>query len=509
MNLHIFDDICDESTELLNFKNLLKYSLHLYNSCDDLIISEENYTDSAYIEAIFKKCYDICKPLFHRSSPYYFFGSPPSYLGEDKETIYANLYRDNSFWESAIKYQCIISSLITLIHFNSKELKISFYTLCNKFKGEGYFSLLNKNILFFDNRELKYKTYEKTNKSIEYSEKFSNFVKTFKTFCKYLTPSELNILGIESNSDIPFFNADLLFRLYDICKNTPVCKKFNRFYQNNDKLFSLDEYFQVSNALKDELLKKYHSFNKVDKLLFQYKLERYYNFSLNNCIIESTTNFFKESDFLKFIPLEFLLFTFNLPNVFSRNGFFKFALYSFNNKEFKSSTFYKRNDDSGPVNFVEIPESNTSNLINWLDLYKKFITFFSYIIFPIFEHCFFIILKDNLTYKQSKDFDFINKSIDLLSQYITEHYDDILKYNRDEYNLFGNEEFLIPKISFTEKNEKNNLNLVFKNILVKENSIIHPNPPIPLTPEYFNFIPQEKFHRKLMNLIVESTLSKY
>lgn len=541
MNLHTFNNLNDNSSDLTDFKTFLHYSLSLYNSDTDLLISINPDTRCDYIEAIFEKCHEVCSPLFHRSSPYYFFGPTSSTFSDIQglETIYPELNMNNTFWTTAIKYQCIISSLITLIHFNTSQKEITPYILCNKFKGNCYFSLLDEKILFIDKKELTFSSYKKTGKSAEYSSVSSNFINTFRTFYSNLSANEKRILGIKSEKRVFLFNADLIFRLYKVNKDDKLCKKINKFYENSNTSFSFNHYFELSTRLKENLVMQEnstalgYSFNRVDELLLRYKLERYYNFSLNSCIIESITNLsttksIYEPISFNSIPLEVLLTTFNLPNVFSRNGFFKFALYSFNNTGLNSSTFYRRNKDAGPMDFAETSPNEINHLTVWIDLYKKFTTFFSYIIFPIYERCFFIILKENLTHKHNIDFDFINEAIMLLKEYIDKNHDHILTYEGNEYKhklpdnqleydkncectkeLFGNQNSLIPKLQLKNASEINSLNVTLKNILIHENCIIHPKPSFSLNPEYLGFIPGESAHRKLMNLIVESLLNKY
>lgn len=538
MNLYTFENLSDNSPELSDFKAFLQYSLHLYRSTDELLIQEAN-NGSEYIEAVFKKCHEICFPLFHKSRPYYFFGSSPYSYEETNsiETLYPSLNTNPEFWESAIKYQCIISALITLIHFNVSDLKISHYALCNKTNDHGYFSLLEKKILYIKEEKLMFSSYQKTGKSSDYNNLCSNFLKTFKTFTSKLTSDEKNILGIKSCNSIYLFNADLLYYLYKTNMSDNLYRKFNQFYINTNNSFDSEKYFKASNGLKEYLAKENDTFNKVDKLLLQYKLERYYNLSLNGCIMESITNLSNIGNIhiplsITSIPPEILLTTFNLPNVFSRNGFFKFALYSFNNHDLADNTFYTRNNDAGPMSYIEKSNNDTNNLITWLDLYKKFITFFSYIIFPIYERCFLIILKENLAHKHKQDL--VNSAISLLHQYLFENYDKILNFEGKRYKhqlpkeenseetmwefdenykfadkLFGNQNSFNPNLQFNTKLDKNNFNTHFQHILTYQNSIVHPNPSLSITSEYLGFFRETKFHRKLINLTIESILNKY
>lgn len=92
MKLHIFDNLSDKSSDLSDFKTFLKYSLLLYNSDTDLLISEQPDADSEYIEAIFAKCHEICSPLFHRSRPYFFLALlvPHSPIYKDWEPFILN-----------------------------------------------------------------------------------------------------------------------------------------------------------------------------------------------------------------------------------------------------------------------------------------------------------------------------------------------------------------------------------------------------------------------------------
>ena len=75
--------------------------------------------------------------------------------------------------------------------------------------------------------------------------------------------------------------------------------------------------------------------------------------------------------------------------------------------------------------------------------------------------------------------------------------------------LFGNQNSFNPNLQFNTKLDKNNFNTHFQHILTYQNSIVHPNPSLSITSEYLGFFRETKFHRKLINLTIESILNKY
>lgn len=539
MNLHFFQDLSDNSPEISEFKTLLKYSLCLYDTPEELLPYQLSFPChnadciSSYIDAIFNKCHSICKPLFDKSHPYYFFGSPKSYTQTDIASTYSNLFFYPDFWETAIKYHCVISSLHTLLYYFSKDITLSSYKFCNHFQGKGYFSSMQAGILFInDKQELTLLRHKKSGYSGEYASASSNFPKTFKTFAgEFIEPEDAKpgsksksklsklekaVLGIKSKNNFAFFNSDLLYYLYYTSKVCTKCKALKNFYEENDIPFSFQKYFDIAEVMESGLTDRLIlSSDKVDYILLKYKFERYYNFSLTDCIIKFLVNFSNEhSSFtINSIPVEILSATFNLPNVFSRNEFFKYALYSFNNARLEDSTFYKRNQDTGPIFTVGTPTNHNNRLIIWLDLYKKFITFFSYIIIPIYERCFFIILKEHLSLKKT-DVNFMQESIELLHQYILSHIDDILEF-KDQGELakvFSDSNSSISDVfskSPLTKHQKQVINIVTKELLINQDNIFHPAKHMPLSSKYFGIISNENYHRKLMNLVVQSVLEQF
>lgn len=508
MKLHTFGDIQKSSQEIESFRILLKYSLHLdlKKSCLSDSSNLKTQDSTLYIENIYSKCHAICRPLFHLNHCFEFFGSRS--LSEVNIKSFADLPIISEFWADALKYQCTVSALYTLLHAYLKNTTISSYQLCNHAKGMGYFALIQDQKITVTKNVPQLKKYIKTQQSDTSASNDANFLKLYKLFFNKLSAKEQNTFNSHSYKEFGLLNSDLSYRLFMACKYKE-CKKFHQFYlENGKKSFSYSDYFETSKKLQSSIYDKNMDeiSDPVDHILLMYKTERYYNLNLTNYIVKALVDFtHKNGNFsLDSIPLELLIMPFNLPNVFSRHYFFKFALDSYNNECLEDSIIYKRLLDTGPTFFLGTPTSKSTRLLTWLDLYRKCIMFFSHIIFPIYERCFLLVLADALGEK------YVNKAISLLYDYIKAHAEDILHWNAPSFasSLFQDDPWNITQITGSSKRETLAIDLLTQNILLKQNSLIYPVVFPELNQEYLGIVPGNSYHRQLTNLVISSILNK-
>ena len=301
-------------------------------------------------------------------------------------------------------------------------------------------------------------------------------------------------------------------------------KRKSLSYHQNPKIVSpgksiiasYGEFLSHTKYLRNRLdsIHKFSDSDIVDSILFKYKTERYYNFSFTHCIVNMLLKFSDKNENFSIdsIPWEFLSTCFYLPNVFSREAFFKFALHSFNNERLEDSIFFKRHQDTGPTIFVDDPTADGTRLLTWLDLFRKYNIFFSHIIFPIYEKCFFLLFKDSLFMNMNFDScnSFLFKAIDILHAYILTHSDEIIGKEDSDGSLpkllqtdgFQNDEILKLDIA-----DQKAAALLTQKMLLKQNNIIHPAPSHLRNSDHLGFSPGNTYHRQLMNLTIDSIMN--
>lgn len=509
MDLHFFKDISQDSKEIQEFISILHHTFYIQLDCtkelNNSSSSESDY--SGKIDEIFEKLHSLCKPLFHNS--FRFFGISSS----DQNIPYSTFipyYPD--FWINSIKYHCVISSLYTLLYAQLYNTTLSSYRIINDIKGSGYFSLIDKHIISVQQDGTISVLRANTNDSAERSKKSSHYSHSHKSFYNHLDNREQKVLGMSLNNKgvrTSLLNSDLIFQLEELHKNGGNCKKFHQFYINSHMNFSCNDYFNAAHELQKLINPQKEENNPVDQILLQYKAERFYNFSLTYCVIKSLLDFsHQHNNILNFdsFPLEILELIFRLPNTFSRNVFFVYALESFLNDSLSDSIFNARHRDVGAMAPLKNDIPQKMRLINWLPLLQKFVLFFATLIFPLYERCFFLLLKSVLCNHNTQDIIF------LLRDYIEEHAQDIYRINvkntdtQEELPNLVNQE--ITPIEFNNKMEEETVNLITKKILKNQNNIFHAVPYPEFNAKSFGFhSSKNQSYRELMTLLVDSRLN--
>ncbi len=515
MKLHIFDNIADGSKEIADFRSLLDDSLHFNYKVPDLTYDHNN---TSYIDTIFGICDSICHYLFHIKGAYNFFGSPDSSVPDIQ---YPDLCFSSDFWLSSIKYHCVVSSLYTFLYFLLKDMPISFYKLFIHAQGLGYFALIEQRLLYKENNSLRFKPHVSSGNGVlstpmYFKDDLSNFRKTYSRFYDKLSKNEQAILGYNpKDHSFSCLNLDLNYRLWEVRKELFHYRNPKIGCSKKSLIISYKEFLSHAKILREHLNESSSVYypNIVDSIIFKYKVERYYNLSFTDCIVTMLLNFSNQNDncSIDSVPWEILSTCFYLPNVFSRETFFKFALHSFNNICLEDSIFFKRYQDTGPMSFLGNSTSNNTRLLTWLDLFRKYNIFFSHIIFPIYEKCFFILLKDSLTQDISHDDNaFLFKAIDILHNYISIHSRAITGQDNkdpDIANLLQTDGFQNSETFKIDPSDQKEAALLTQKMLIKQNNIIHPVPSPLLNPDYLGFTPGNIYHRQLMNLAIDSIMN--
>lgn len=511
MNLHFFDYISINSKDLLEFKSILKHTFYFdldiaINRCK---ILQESPKNSNIIDDIFLECDNLCKPIFHKDS-FYFFG----FHNSKSNQFCTSISRNPDFWKTAIKYHCVISSLYTLLHYQLRKYEITSYRLINDIKHLGYFSLINKQILSI-NQDMSIKINRVKNGNEDYidrSDKCANYSKTYRNFYENLDFKEQKTLGMSLKKNritSLLLNTDIIYRLIELRSEGGINKKFHQFYQENNENFSCNDYFKVSQKLQNILNTRKDDDDIVDQILLQYKMERFYNCSLTYCIIKSLLDFSHKQDLLTLdsFPLEILELAYRLPNTFSRNDFFIYALYSFQNDYLSDSIFNNGRNNLSPFAKHTNPTPDRIRLITWLPLFQQFMLFFTTVVFPLYERCFFLLLQSTQKYKSVNSY--VSNSINMLYNYLKNHAQYLYENKIDSLDLPENfRKLKISQIETDNKVELQTLDLLTKKILIKQNNIFHSVPYPHFNADFFGFSSsKQEGHCKLMLLLIDSILN--
>lgn len=142
--------------------------------------------------------------------------------------------------------------------------------------------------------------------------------------------------------------------------------------------------------------------DKVDEILFEYQLERTYNYKLIVHIIKVFNEFYYRRENSPHMVLgsqfnEVIKRSLILPNVFTRNEFVEWAILNSENMRVQDNQYSRRESLKNAILVSQFKRNlNKVETINmWLELYDKFISHVSYITIPLLEKVFFIKLYES------------------------------------------------------------------------------------------------------------------
>lgn len=507
MELSVFKDLSEDSREIAEITQLLQYSLHLN--------IKNHHTLQPDIDQIFSVCHDICKPLFKPN--FNFFGNDD--LGhtnaESLEKLYSN-YRDDDFWITAVKYHCAISSLFTIRNNFFKDSRISAYHLDGHARDFGFLSLKEKGYLQ-DNLFKNYITSTETARDYSSSD-CSNFKTMFKTFCSSLTPQEQEAMYYDpKQSTFSLENSDYVYRMFKNRKHFMQIHKYFLHETNSTPISHFSHFFNEVADFSKSFYATRNEENIVDQILLIYRTERYYNLSLTAELYNRLLKLFsmKKSVDFKMPNTSILSTCFTLPNVFSRNLFLSYAFDSYSNAHLEENYFYYRNKNSGPLSYTSLANLGVDNHLTWENLFKSYNLFFSRIIFPIYEKCFFILLKEAFELKEICPGN-SGQIMEELNRYILTNSHDIMSggysstKTREHLAADSSCNIRTPSIPdmkiLIARDDKIRFNLALKDIIARQNNLINSKDAPLFNSDSFSMQLSTDEHQALLTLYVNSTL---
>jgi len=449
------EDFMDYANEA---KNTLIFSL-LMPQITSMKESQDNW-----VECALDKCKKACSSAIFYNENYDFFGVKgddifldnisAAFFNAAKESGFTfnnnidstTLARD--FFQDTILMQCIMSSYDTIVQLMSSECSLTSYAFINKIQDKGYNELIKRGIITNSFNCFR----NNGNNSGSHSSKATGFSKKMNTHCKILKQFDfLDSFYLEeslkaSHSDLFYklMNTDLrelksVLKMYSDCDTYPK-KVIKNNWEISKKFYK--NLLPIDWKNSEEIL---NTKDITDYLYLAYKVENIFGLGLGSCIMQNVIQLKKNGNrYLDGVnDIRTIALISRLPNVFSRNLYFQFAIEAlWGNVECKG-TFFEDLLKPDAVAMQGTPSS--FNITNWLLAYQKFCIFFSDFVFPIYEWYFLLTL--TTTASEHKVENVLSTLQNLLSIYITKNH---TKFAHEEFKNF---KFMLPK-EFDKKKVK-------------------------------------------------------
>lgn len=407
--------------------NTIKYTLML-----DYRIPELNNRDNL-IDNIMNNCQICCDGLFREDhslpDTFNFFGSLP--LGKKPDPLfYLNYIRPSSKLTSIpsmILHHCILSSYHAILTELLQNYRVSSYAMVNNIKTYGFQSLKKNGMVLLKDNRIKFKGQKDDIRSSKKSSLTSDFIRVVNSHKKIDLLSNIMKLMINSESeDSSNYNYSLQFSelCYRICQiKAPSWKRIkvtSKLEAIKNTAASIEPH---DISLRKICIKNNFNGNRTDTLYHYYLTERIFNFSLffslleNIKQIESKTNYRLDQEYI--IPI--LCLCKELPNVFSRQVFLKYAFGQIESKPESYSDFWLHNNYEKRYSMVELSRYPKGfHFHRWIEQYKLFFKYLSSYIIPIYEWCFINMLLESIEQSSPNGthFENLSEALDLLNKYM-------------------------------------------------------------------------------------------
>lgn len=454
MDLSIFkvlDNIeTTENIEFSEFLNTLHYTFLLDIDIDWLCV-DASYPE--WIDAFFCKIEDSIQNIYHSKNSNSFLGIPRYDKGICTNTGDASFFQliySGEMWRDNIKYHAVLSSLYSIESFLSAKENITGYELANKYEDRGF--LQN----WFEPKP-------KSN-NIDSSNRGNGICSQIDTLKKWFSSEEFNeFIGskakVSSHRHVRKLHSDIIWRLTQCRVCNKGCAKDGKDLSDNEKTYgnnlfiglhkkieSPDQAIYVNKekitnfiqiiGLIDQVQDLLYSFDfdasniyqRVDHLLYLYKLERFYNFSVTRTLFEAI--YYHDEKYVDAEDkingdsiLSSLLGIFKLPNVFSREVFIKYLFESFENNF--NENFFDNDMENRNVGmaFADTTIKDINKRHAWERLVQYFCRYFNNLVFPLTEGLFMASIMRNYDLTSTES---TNKCLYDLTCYLNTHFDLIL-----------------------------------------------------------------------------------
>lgn len=554
MDLSIFKTLENiENNEFIEFLNTLHYTFLLDIDKDWLCT---DVSSSEWVDTLLLRIEDSIQNLYHSKGFNNFLGVPSYDKGICTNTGDASFFQliySSEMWSDNIKYHAVLSSLYNIESFLCAGKNITGYELANKYESKGFLR-----------RRFESQKAINTDDPSNLGNRICSQIDTLKS---HLSSEEINdLIGSKYGSSyrrIRELHSDIVWRLiqcrvYNIDRAKAdeelsnkkaygnnlfmgLHKKYKSpdqaVYVNKEKLTNFIQMIDLIDQVQDLLYRfdfnASNIYQRVDYLLYLYKLERFYNLSLTRTLFEAI--YYHDEKYLDAENkingdsiLSSLLGVFQLPNVFSREIFVKYLFESFENNF--NANFFDNDMENRNVGmaFADTTVKDINKRYAWERLVQYFCRYFNNLVFPLTEGLFMASIMRNFDFTSDESQD---KCLHDLTNYLNTNFDLILNptYHSDG-NIICRTKFRTdPKIpenfkirelglsKFTDsstfdKKKVNYYNDIFSFLMLHQSNIIHLDSRYKKTisRDAINIWPAENAlsHKKLSSFYINEAISR-
>ena len=380
-----FFSLASNAQERIDALNTIRYTLLLpYN------VPKLN-KDSNFIDSLMYKCHECCRGLFSnnkQTSYYFFFGRsrevmpfPLYYLNYEPVPVDLDIATKDIGFHTMIMQHCIISTYHAILTELLNEEMVKSYSIANDIKNQGFYTLYKRGDISIQERNIQFNKHIK-----ESSPKSSNascFNGLTQTHIKVL-PKVMDFLTTRSTED--FFNYKLQFASLVNTINNIKVSVFKTLSPKTKKPIH-----DILDIIED-LTRSMNPFNKntlnsVDNLYQYYLIERLFNFNLFYGLLKNIKRIEEQTTYRLCDPeiLSVLLCCKNLPNVFSRQYFLKYAFDHIYDKPDSFSNFWHTQDLFRANTLMSSTRKTRTyfQFTQWLEQYELFMNYMAKFVIPI------------------------------------------------------------------------------------------------------------------------------
>lgn len=415
--------------------NTIKYTLML-----NYQVPELNNRDNL-IDDIMKNCQICCDGLFKEnynySDTFNFFGR--LLLGKKPDSLfYLNDIRPSSKLTSIpsmILHHCILSSYHAILTELLQNYQISSYAMVNNIKTYGFQSLKKNGMVLLKDNQVKFKGQKEDTKSSKKSSKTSDFIRVVNSHKNIGSLSNIMKLMMNSESVDSFnYNYSLQFSelCYRICQIKAPDWKRIKVTSDLETIKNITASMEPHNiSFRKIYIRKDFNGNQTDTLYHYYLTERIFNFNLFFSLlddikqIESKTIYRLDQKYI--IPI--LCLCKELPNVFSRQVFLKYAFGQIESEPESYSDFWTLNKYEKRYSMVEFSKYPKGfHFHRWIEQYKLFFKYFSSYIIPVYEWCFINMLMESIEQStpNGTHIENLSEALNLLNEYMEKNGESII-----------------------------------------------------------------------------------
>ncbi len=344
--------------------------------------------------------------------------------------------------DTMILQHCIFSAYHAVLTDLVKDHKVTSYEMANKIKMKGIHSLYKEGKIFFTDKGLEYQDRQK-DPFKKRSGRASDFSGKTETHIKWMPHiMQLFIEGKEKTSYR--YHTQFVQTCYHICNISATDFRLLKYDVRNkrkvDTLLDsieilterLEPRLDLDNIEYPERIFRIFGGDIVDGLYHYYITERIFNLNLFYALVKDIQFIEKQTSYrlCQDHIIQALICCRDLPNVFSRQYFLKYAFDSMIDEPASYYDFWHIKDMLGSGNVASYSkEPRFFDLSKWIRQYRAFMGYMSKFMIPVYEWCFIdrFLNAIELRYPEKGHIFHLEHAFKMLSRYIEENYRSLLQ----------------------------------------------------------------------------------